>query len=399
MAEKIQSDQRIYLVEAEPDTHKLTLGRWPVIAHDKVADKVIKDLPLDSVSIEILNEIDDRIIHLHDKIQEAPDPEKAVFGEYTWESMPKFMRLNYLAQTGDSEEQPDYKKVADWMFIMNEPGREHDEKVINFFQAHNDRIQKRQSEPEFLMTVEKIKRTWKNAVIDGVQAGNFDISVIHRLEGLENTKIFEGDKFNTLLVEALGVHYPNTKEVVVAPKETGDTLMHELCHDKLAAPDLHKTPLDVEWINEALTEHSMQVIAGKTDVEKILTTAGTYQGFLILLDAIGQSIKSQGLPFQFSDLTRAYSMADPLKRQALLMVIGDRMRRSIHAINLGSPNDLKHPFSYISDAIDVEAQAISGLKPADQDYAEKDLAARNLAASLHQEMLMTIKRNSRLAAV
>ncbi len=248
---------------------------------------------------------------------------------------------------GDDE----WVSEAEGKLIANEEVQgESNRRLLNFLQAHNYYIEKRQQNPEFLADVEKYKDLWRTGVEEGVLRGRLHPSAANRAKRLPNIGIYEGDYFTTAL-HGRAAYYSTGTSTVSVKRDSTDATPHELNHALLTDynPNIRNSIHNSPFIDEVLTDHLAEVFLGNSPADKLSYRTGSYRAQKKLVKFMLIYANNLGADLTLKELTWAYS-APAEEVVGLVQGIEDKLRASLGKA-MPQIVESTHVFSYFQRQI------------------------------------------------
>lgn len=235
-------------------------------------------------------------------------------------SMPDFQR----AQLEQDEQDGGEISLFDWLTEQKAQGMpdhtpeerrlkerqeyEDDQRLLNFFQSHNDQLARRSRSPEFVQAVDKQKSVWLEGTKKALEQGWLHPSAAKVLSRVNDLKVYEGDYFTTYLHKRGGYfRFSDVDFVSVAKGAEEYATVHEINHALLQTlPEDLSDPMAQVWLFEAITEELTQSFKtgnfGQFDTE-----VGAYREERELLAAILDVSHYLGAGIDFGNFAWAYS--------------------------------------------------------------------------------------------
>jgi len=201
--------------------------------------------------------------------------------------------------------------------------------LLNFSQWNTHNITRLQNDPEVMSAIEGGKTQYKENLSAAVVNGWLHPEALKSARGVDGTKVYIGDLFDTYCKDRAGYHVPGSSWVMIAGERTNGNynqgtirnirglLGHELNHAVLGQ-FAHR------WLNEAVTEHVAESL--KYGQENILSPdrrrkpSGVYDHERELLDTVLSRGKYK---IPITEVTRVYSEQSRDSTQQLYKEVDD----------------------------------------------------------------------------
>lgn len=277
---------------------------------------------------------------------------------------------------------------------------EDDQRLLNFYQYHNNRLAENSQSEEFVGEVNWQKEVWRNGVAKGIQEGWLHPDASRRAGMLDSVRFYEGDYFTTDFHSRGGYYRYSAGDVLsIAEDNVEAAVIHEINHivlqtwpekDTETDSEVHDEELGLEllaqtWGYEAVTEELTQSFKtgefGRFDL-----SVGVYIEERGLLNTILQFANRMNAGVSFADFTRAYTA--PASEQRVIM-------RDVES-KLDSACQSSHIFATIGREISKVRQQVEE----DPEFnglmsIEKDSVAVGRVWKKTQQFLATIESDAK----
>lgn len=145
--------------------------------------------------------------------------------------------------------------------------RSDNEQLTNFLQWHVDTINSQQSDPNFQAEIQRRRSLYSQGIKKGVQDGWLSERSLESLDTINDSDVYVGDIFGTILKGNQGYHDVRTQEIVIPNWAPGKgkigeadilrcldlAFYHEENHAVIQ--NIEQEIFNIQWLSEALTEH------------------------------------------------------------------------------------------------------------------------------------------------
>lgn len=219
--------------------------------------KALQDrtLDFDATHVTKLDELDKIRSHISD----LTESEREALDAYMTSSASEFLMSAKDKRTGNEETQ-----WAEWL-----AHRAGNEELTNVLQWHAFRVGEQVVDYEVTQRIIDKKMQFKDNVSEFVELKLLTPDVLEKLHKVDETEVFIGDAFDTVIKGRSGYHRQGTKSVVIAQgmgktpqqqqasllQNIDETMDHELIHAVVAGENtLGDDRMGARWLNEAMTQ-------------------------------------------------------------------------------------------------------------------------------------------------
>jgi hypothetical protein len=167
------------------------------------------------------------------------------------------------------------KNVSWAVWLSNNQSGANDEQLLNVLDWHANYIERMNNSSEGEHEVLKVKEEYKRAITEQIAHGNLPSSVQGRLTRIDAIPVKVKSMFAMAYDRNYGQHHKGAKEVYVANLNNQAIINHEFNHALFGDINAND-PLGMRWLNEAMTEHTAQVLSSRREADNFMPAANEY---------------------------------------------------------------------------------------------------------------------------